>query len=92
MNTENKPRFTNINMVETRNQIQELAHNSIITFFWIPNKQKIIIINFQVVMKETIIKWTATKTLVHFINMMTSNKKKSNKKYNLQKKRKSIIF
>ena len=89
---ENKPRFTNINMVETRNQIQELAHNSIITLFWIPNKQKIIIINFQVVMKETIIKWTATKTLVHFINMMTSNKKKSNKKYNLQKKRKSIIF
>ncbi len=92
MNTENKPRFTNINMVETRNQIQELAHNSIITFFWIPNKQKIIIINYQAVMKETIIKWTATKTLVHFINMMTSNKKKSNKKYNLQKKRKSIIF
>jgi hypothetical protein len=89
---ENKPRFTNINMVETRNQIQELAHNSIITFFWIPNKQKIIIINCQVAMKETIIKWTATKTLEHFINMMTSNKKKSNKKYNLQKKRKSIIF
>ena len=25
MNMENKPRFTNINMVETRNQIQELA-------------------------------------------------------------------
>ena len=89
---ENKPRFTNINMVETRNQIQELAHNSIITFFWIPNKQKIIIINYQAVMKETTIKWTATKTLEHFTNMMTSNKKKSNKKYNLQKKRKSIIF